>query len=41
MIFTGVLTLAVLIQTVSFFGIYKAVHQLSRFVDEMGKDLLR
>lgn len=41
LIFTGVLTLAVLIQTVLFFGIYKAVRQLSSYVDEMGKDLLR
>ncbi len=41
MIFTGVLALAVVIQTVLFFGIYKAIRQMSAYVDSMGKDLLK
>ncbi len=41
MIFTGVLALAVVVQTILFFGIYKAIRQLSSYLDEMGKDLLR
>ena len=41
MIFTGVLALAVVIQTFLFFGIYKAIRQLSSYLDDIGKDLLR
>jgi len=41
MIFTGVLALAVVIQTILFFGIYKATRQMSAYLDAMGKDLLR
>jgi hypothetical protein len=40
-IFTGVLALAVLIQSVVFFLIYKTVRQLTVRVDILGKDLLR
>jgi hypothetical protein len=41
MIFTGVLALAVVIQTILFFGMYKAIRQISAYLDGFGKDLLR
>ena len=41
MIFTGVVAFAIVVQTILFFGIYKAVRQLSTFLDGMGKDLRR
>ncbi len=40
-IFTGVLAVAVVIQTVLFFGMYRAIRHLSGYLDEIGKDLLR
>ncbi len=39
-VFTGVVALAVVIQTVLFFGMYKAIRQISARLDGMGKDLL-
>ena len=41
MIFTGVLALAVVIQTILFFGIYRAIRQLTSYLDGIGKDLIR
>jgi hypothetical protein len=41
MIFTGVLALAVLIQSVVFLLIYKTIRQLTARMDVLGKDLLR
>jgi len=40
-VFTGVVALAVVIQTILFFGMYKAIRQMSTLIDAMGKDLLR
>ncbi len=39
LVFTGVLTLAVVIQTLLFFGIYRAIRQLSAYLEGVGKDL--
>jgi hypothetical protein len=41
MVFTGILAFAVAIQTLLFFGIYKAIRQMSSYLDSLGKDLLR
>ena len=41
MVFTGVLALAVVIQTLLFWGIYKAIRQMSVYLNGMGKDLLK
>ena len=41
MVFTGILAVAVVIQTAFFFGMYKTIRQASAFLDERGKDLLR
>jgi hypothetical protein len=41
MIFIGVLALAVVIQTILFWGMYKTIRQLSSYLDDIGKDLLR
>ncbi len=41
MVFTGVLALAVAIQTFLFFGIFKAIRQMTAYLDVLGKDLLR
>jgi hypothetical protein len=41
MVFTGVLTLAVVIQTILFFGIFKAIRQMRVYLDGVGKDLLK
>ena len=41
MVFTGVLAVAIAIQTFLFFGIYKAIRQMSAHLDVLGKDLLR
>ncbi len=41
LIFTGILAFAVLLQTLLFLGIYKAIRQMSSYLDDMGKDLLR
>jgi len=41
MIFTGVLAFAVVLQTILFWGIYKAIRQMTSLLDGMGKDLLR
>lgn len=40
-IFTGVLAIAVLMQTLLFFGIYRSVRQITVWMDGLGKDLLR
>ena len=40
-IFTGVLALAVLIQTLLFFGIYRTIRQLTSKMDGLGKDLIK
>jgi methyl-accepting chemotaxis protein len=40
MVFTGVVALAVVIQTVLFFGMYKAIRQMAALLDSMGKDLI-
>jgi hypothetical protein len=39
-VFTGVVALAFVIQTILFFGMYKAIRQMSTQLDAMGKDLL-
>jgi hypothetical protein len=41
MVFTGILALAVVIQTFLFVGIFKAIRQMSAYLDVLGKDLLR
>jgi methyl-accepting chemotaxis protein len=41
LVFTGILAVAVLLQSLMFFGIYKSIRQLNRSMDSMGKDLLR
>jgi len=41
MVFTGVLAFAVVLQTILFWGIYKAIRQMSSYLDGLGKDLLR
>ena len=40
-IFTGILAVAVLIQSFLFFGIYRSIRQLTSWMDGLGKDLLR
>ena len=40
-IFTGVLALAVLMQTLIFLGIYKSIRRVADWMDGMGKDLRR
>lgn len=40
-IFTGVLAIAVLMQTLIFFGMYKAIRKLVNRIDGISKDLLR
>jgi hypothetical protein len=40
-VFTGVVALAVVVQTILFFGMFKAIRQMSASLDEMGKDLLK
>jgi hypothetical protein len=40
-VFTGVLAVAVLMQSLLFFGIYKSVRRISAWMDSAGKDLLR
>jgi hypothetical protein len=40
-IFTGILALAVFMQTLIFFGIYKTIRQLAGKMDELRKDLLK
>jgi len=40
-VFTGVVALAVVVQTVLFFGMYKAIRQMSSQLDGLSKDLLR
>jgi hypothetical protein len=40
-VFTGILAIAVLVQTILFFGMYKAIRQLTGWMDGMGRDLLR
>ena len=41
MVFTGILAVAVLLQTFLFFGIYRSIRQMTVWMDGMGKDLLR
>ena len=40
MVFTGILAVVVVIQTILFFGMYRAIRHMSVAVDGMGKDLL-
>jgi hypothetical protein len=40
-IFTGILAVAVLIQSLLFFGIYRSIRQLASRIDGLSKDLLR
>ena len=40
-VFTGVLTVAVLMQAFLFWGIYKSIRQMTAKVDSLGKDLLK
>ena len=40
-VFTGILAIAVLIQTILFFGMYRAIRQMTVWMDGMSKDLLR
>jgi hypothetical protein len=40
LIFTGILAIAVLLQSLMFFGIYRSIRQMTRWMDSMGKDLL-
>jgi len=41
MVFTGVLTFAVIIQTLLFFGIYKGIRRIGSQLDGLGSDLRR
>ncbi len=41
LIFTGILAVAVVVQTFLFFGIFRAIRQMSLYLDGLGKDLLR
>jgi methyl-accepting chemotaxis protein len=41
LIFTGVLTVAVLMQAFLFFGIYRSIRQVTAKIDNLGKDLLK
>jgi hypothetical protein len=41
LIFTGVLTAAVLMQVFLFFGIYRSIRQMTAKMDDLGKDLLK
>jgi hypothetical protein len=40
-VFTGILAIAVLIQTLLFFGIYRSIRQLTSWMDGFRKDVLR
>jgi methyl-accepting chemotaxis protein len=40
MVFTGILAVAVLLQTILFFGMYRAIRRMSDALDKLGKDLL-
>jgi hypothetical protein len=40
-VFTGILALAVVFQTILFFGIYSAIRRMSTFLDTIGRDYLR
>ena len=41
MVFTGILALAFIIQTLLFFGIYQSLRRISTWMDGWGRDLLR
>ena len=41
LIFTGVLAVAVLMQTFLFFGIYKSIRRMAVWMEGLSKDLLR
>ncbi len=40
-IFTGVLAVAVLIQSILFWGMYKSIRQMAVWTESLGKDLIR
>ena len=40
-VFTGILAIAVLLQTILFFGIYRSIRQLTEKIDVLSQDLLR
>ena len=41
MVFTGILALAVIVQTLLFFGMYLSIRRISTWMDGWGRDLLR
>jgi len=41
LVFTGILALAVAVQTLLFWGIFRAIRRLSSYMDGLGKDLLK
>lgn len=41
MVFIGILAFAVLVQTILFFGIYRAIRRMSVYLEDLGKDLRR
>jgi hypothetical protein len=41
LVFTGILAIAVLMQSIIFYGIYKSIRQMNGWMDGIGKDLLR
>jgi methyl-accepting chemotaxis protein len=41
LVFTGILAFAVLLQSLLFYGIYRAIRQMSGQIDGLSKDLLR
>jgi hypothetical protein len=40
-VFTGILAVAVFLQTLLFFGMFRAIRRMTVLIDVMGKDLLR
>jgi hypothetical protein len=41
LVFTGILAIAVLMQSIIFYGIYRSIRQMNSWMDGIGKDLLR
>ena len=41
LVFTGILAIAVLMQSIIFYGIYRSIRQMNIWMDGIGKDLLR
>jgi hypothetical protein len=41
LVFTGILAIAVLMQSIIFYRIYRSIHQMNVWMDGIGKDLLR